>query len=66
MSVDNLPCELPRDSSKSFGRDLMDHVLPHLTGADTDGMIARATIAQNGKLTEKYSYLSDYAAVGLS
>lgn len=61
MSVDNLPCELPRDSSKSFGRDLMANVMPHLTGADADGMIARATIAKNGQLTEHYAYLREYA-----
>lgn len=62
MSVDNLPCELPRDSSKSFGRDLMANVLPHLTGDDAEGMIERATIARDGKLTERFSYLADYAA----
>jgi len=62
MSVDNLPCELPRDSSKSFGRDLMANVVPNLAGADPEGMIARATIAKDGKLTEKYAYLADYAA----
>ena len=61
MSVDNLPCELPRDASKSFGRDLMDHVLPNLIGEDAGGMIARATIARNGELTERYRYLQDYA-----
>lgn len=62
MSVDNLPCELPRDSSKSFGRDLMTHVMPHLTGDDHEGMIARATIARDGKLTERFAYLAGYAA----
>ncbi len=62
MSVDNLPCELPRDSSKSFGRDLMTNVLPHLTGDDAEGMIERATIAKGGHLTERYTYLADYAA----
>jgi saccharopine dehydrogenase (NAD+, L-lysine forming) len=62
MSVDNLPCELPRDASKSFGRDLMDRVLPHLVGDDAEGMIARATIATKGALTERYEYLKDYAA----
>jgi hypothetical protein len=60
MSVDNLPCELPRDASKAFGRDLMDRVLPHLTGADPEGMIARATIAREGRLTDRYTYLQDY------
>ncbi|MFT3886134.1 MAG: hypothetical protein QM724_12120 [Flavobacteriales bacterium] len=62
MSVDNLPCELPRDASKSFGQDLMDRVMPNLIGNDPEGMIARATIATKGALTERYTYLADYAA----
>lgn len=62
MAVDNLPCELPRDSSKSFGRDLLTQVMPFLTGEDAQGMIARATIAKHGQLTEQYHYLADYAA----
>lgn len=64
MAVDNLPCELPRDSSKSFGRDLLEHVLPQLTGPDPGGMMARATIAKDGKLSPAYAYLADYAAAG--
>lgn len=61
MSVDNLPCELPRDASAAFGNDLIERVLPHLAGDDQEGMIGRATIAANGHLTERFSYLSDYA-----
>jgi len=60
MAVDNLPCELPRDASESFGRELIDNVLPHLLGDDKQGVIKNATIAENGKLTEEYSYLQDY------
>jgi alanine dehydrogenase len=60
MAVDNLPCELPRDASSSFGQDLLDKVLPELLGDDTTGMIERATITRNGKLTERFSYLQDY------
>jgi alanine dehydrogenase len=61
MAVDNLPCELPRDASLTFGRDLLEKVLPHLSTDDWEGMIARATIASEGRLTEPYAYLSDYA-----
>jgi alanine dehydrogenase len=64
MAVDNLPCELPRDSSRSFGRDLMERVLPNLTGEDREGMIARATIARDGRLMDHYAYLATYAAMG--
>ena len=60
MAVDNLPCELPRDASDSFGREMINNVLPQLLGTD-NGMIKRATIAEGGSLTEKYSYLEGYA-----
>ena len=62
MAVDNLPCELPRNASRDFGRQLLDNVLPHLLGHDADGVIARATIAQHGQLTPRYQYLADYVA----
>ena len=61
MAVDNLPNELPRDASDSFGRQLIDHVLPNLLGNDEEGMIAKASITEGGKLTEKFSYLQDFA-----
>ena len=60
MAVDNLPCELPRDASNSFGRELIDNVLPHLLGDDSEEVIKRATITKDGKLTEAYSYLQGY------
>ena len=62
MAVDNLPCELPRNASRDFGRQLIDNVLPHLLGDDAEGVIARATIAQGGRLTARYQYLADYVA----
>ena len=62
MAVDNLPCELPRNASRDFGRQLLDNVLPHLLGGDADQVIARATIAQNGQLLPRYQYLADYVA----
>ena len=62
MAVDNLPCELPRNASRDFGRQLIDMVLPHLLGTDADEVIARATITKNGELTEHYRYLADYVA----
>ena len=60
MAVDNLPCELPRNASEDFGRELIDNVLPHLLGDDKEGVIKRATITENGKLTERFAYLQDY------
>ncbi|MGI4871431.1 MAG: NAD(P)-dependent oxidoreductase [Janthinobacterium lividum] len=60
MAVDNLPCELPRNASRDFGRQLLDQVFPHLLSGDPAGVLARATIAQSGQLQERYAYLSDY------
>lgn len=62
MAVDNLPCELPRDSSADFGKDLKEKVIPHLLGDDKDKMIERATICKAGKLMPEFEYLSDYIA----
>ena len=61
MAVDNLPCELPRDSSEGFGKELMERVMPSLLGKDENGIIERATILKNGKLTKAFEYLSEYA-----
>lgn len=61
MAVDNLPCELPRDASDDFGKDLSDRVLPFMFGADPDGIIERATICNQGKLNLKFNYLEQYA-----
>jgi len=60
MAVDNLPNELPRDASQYFGVHLEKYVIPELLKEHSD-IIARATICENGKLTEPYEYLSDYA-----
>lgn len=60
MAVDNLPCELPRDASRSFGQRLAERVLPLLLGDDPDAVIDRATIAAEGELHGKYTYLQDY------
>jgi hypothetical protein len=60
MAVGNLPNELPRDASRYFGEQLIKHVLEDLVGNSSD-MIERATMARDGKLTEHYTYLSEYA-----
>ena len=60
MAVDNLPCELPRDSSEDFGKEFIDKILPVLIGEDKDNIISRATICKNGDLTTDFEYLRDY------
>ena len=60
MAVGNLPNELPRDASKYFGEQLIKYILPDLLKGESD-IIKRATIVKEGKLTEAYDYLCDYA-----
>lgn len=60
QAVDNLPCELPKDASLDFGRNLIDKVFPSLFGSDEDGIIERASITNKGKLTERFTYLQDF------
>jgi saccharopine dehydrogenase (NAD+, L-lysine forming) len=64
MAVGNLPNELPRDASRYFGEQLIKYVLPELFGLEKDkDAIAKATIVQNGELTESYQYMKDYAGL---
>ena len=60
MAVDNLPCELPRDASEGFGAAFLKNVIPAFFNGDKNGVLHRARMTQNGKLTERYSYLQDY------
>ena len=60
MAVGNLPNELPRDASKYFGEQLIKYILSDLLSGGSE-IIERATIVRDGMLTEKFTYLSDYA-----
>jgi len=65
LAVDNLPCELPKDSSKFFSNSL-SQLVPNLLNADYNSTlkesglcseVKKAVIVYNGKLTENYEYL---------
>ena len=60
MAVDNLPCELPRDASLSFGSDLMEHVIPALFDGDKEHILLRATECAGGALAKDFEYLQTY------
>ena len=60
MAVDNLPCELPKDASEGFGQMFSEHVIPAFFNGDKDGILKRAKMTENGKLTERFGYLQDY------
>ncbi|UCE75087.1 MAG: hypothetical protein JSV56_05120 [Methanomassiliicoccales archaeon] len=68
MAVDNLPCELPRESSTQFGDSLFDFVsaiakadfsLP-FGELELPPPIKKAVILHNGKLTPDYEYLNKF------
>ena len=69
MAVDNLPCELPRESSQSFSETLLRFV-PEImkadfTASDFDTValpveIKNAVILYQGKLTPAYRYINKY------
>jgi len=60
MSVDNLPSELPKDASVGFGEMFSKNVIPAFFNGDKDGILERAQMTHNGKLTKRFSYLQDY------
>ena len=60
MAVDNLPNELPRDASQGFSENFVTHVIPAFFNGDKDGVLLRARMTQNGKLTDRYRYLQAF------
>ncbi|CAZ96864.1 Saccharopine dehydrogenase (NADP(+), L-lysine-forming) [Zobellia galactanivorans] len=62
MAVDNLPCEIPQDASEGFGQAFIKNVIPAFFNGDKDGVLERARMTKNGKLTARYAYLSDYVS----
>ncbi len=60
MAVDNLPCELPKDASEGFGEMFLKSVIPAFFNDDENGILERARMTQNGKLTPRFEYLEDY------
>ncbi len=60
MAVDCLPSELPKDASEGFGEMFLQNVIPAFFNNDKDGVLQRAKMTENGKLTERFSYLQDY------
>ncbi len=60
MTVDNLPNEIARDASEGFGKNFEKYIIPAFFNGDKDGILQRAKMTENGKLTERFSYLQDY------
>lgn len=60
MTIDNLPNELPRDASQSFGNQFIEYILPELL-KDKSSILERATVTENGQLGKYFQYLEGYA-----
>lgn len=60
MAVDNLPCELPKDASEGFGEMFLTHVIPAFFNGDKEGVLERALITKEGKLTKRFAYLQEF------
>ena len=69
MAVDNLPCELPKESSESFS-EILSGFVPEIMNADFTAPdfetvslpveIKNAVILYRGKLTPEYQYINKY------
>ena len=68
MAVDNLPCELPRESSIAFSNSLI-RFIPSILEADFSddfnklklpSEIKKAVVLYHGKLTPDYSYINKF------
>ncbi len=68
MSVDNLPCELPKEASIAFSNSLINFV-PSIAKADYSADFQRLNLAEevkkavilyNGKLTPNYQYINKF------
>ncbi len=64
MTIDNLPNELPRESSKAFGKQFITKILGELLRGDPSEMLERATITEDGKLKPAFEYLGDWVKDG--
>ncbi len=60
MTIDNLPNELPRDASKSFGEQFTASIIQELIQNQESGVITRASVAIAGQLGPHYGYLDDF------
>lgn len=64
MTIDNLPNELPRDASVSFGDQFLEYVWPELKENRFDsGVLLRGTVAVDGTTGPYFDYLKNFAGL---
>jgi saccharopine dehydrogenase (NAD+, L-lysine forming) len=61
MAIDNLPCELPKDSSEDFGNEIVNQIIPRLLNGDDGILNSGRETTKLGELTESFNYLKEYA-----
>lgn len=68
MAVDNLPCEVPKESSQAFSDSLIPFIYPiakadysvDFNSLDLPPEIKKAVILYHGKLTPDYTYINKF------
>ncbi|MGK0390306.1 MAG: saccharopine dehydrogenase (NAD+, L-lysine-forming) [Maribacter sp.] len=60
MTVDNLPNELPRDASKAFGEQFIEHILGEHLDLEKSDILTRGSVSNYGDLGEHFYYLKNY------
>lgn len=64
MTIDNLPNELPRDASVSFGEQFLEYVWSELKENRFDsGVLLRGTVAAGGMTGPYFDYLRKFAGL---
>ena len=61
MAVDTCPNALAMDTSAYFGEMLIKHVFEPLLKGEESAVVNRSMILNEGKLTERFAYLKDFA-----
>ena len=60
MTISNLPNELAREASRSFGKQFITAIMGELIKNEPSEMLERATIAEDGELKPAFQYLQDW------
>lgn len=61
MTIDNLPNEMPRDASQSFGEQFIHEIMDELFFQGSE-ILEDATVARAGDLGPKFQYLQQYVS----
>ena len=61
MTIVNLPNEMPRDASQSFGQQFIHEIMDELFFQGSE-ILEDATVARAGELGPKFQYLQQYVS----